>query len=194
MRKGDATRMRVLDEAARQAASKGITGLSLGEVAAASGISKSGLFKHFESKEAMQYAIMERELERFTDKVWRPAEALRPGAERLAKLNELWLDWTVAENAGWGCFIMTAAAELDDQPGPLRDLLQAGLRRWAKTLTREFQALRDPPVPEAEAALAQFQMNAFVLGHNESRRLMEDAGARAAADAAFRSLLERTAG
>lgn len=192
MRKGDATRLRLLDKAAQLAATRGITGLSLGDVASAAAISKSGLFKHFESKEAMQFAIMERELERFTEKVWRPAEPLAPGVARLSKLNVLWLDWTVAENAGRGCFIMTAAAELDDQPGPLRDLLQTGLRRWSKTLTREFQAVRTPPLPEAEAALAAFQMNAFVLGHNEARRLMDDERARATAEAAFRSLLERT--
>ena len=88
---------------------------------------------------------------------------------------------------------MAAGAELDDQPGPLRDLLQARQSRWTRTLTREFQALRDPPLSEPQARLAAFQMKSFVLGHNENRRLLEDADARGLADAAFRDLLDRTA-
>lgn len=191
MRKGDATRLRVLDEAARQAATRGITVISLGEVAAGAGISKSGLFKHFESKEAMQQAVLERALQQFTDQVWLPAATLPQGRERLARIFDLWLAWACEQNAGRGCLIMTAAVELDDQPGPLRDLLQSQLRRWEKTLVREFMALKDPPLPEQDAAIAAFQMKSFVLGHNESRRLLEDAGARALAQASFDALLAR---
>ena len=66
MLKGEATRQRILDEAARQAALKGLTGLSLGDLAEAVGLSKSGLFKHFDSKEAMQLALVDQVLEHFS--------------------------------------------------------------------------------------------------------------------------------
>ena len=67
------------------------------------------------------------------------------------------------------------------------------LGRWTRTLTREFQSLREPPLAEPQAQLAAFQMKSFVLGHNENRRLLEDRDARSLANAAFRDLLDRTA-
>ncbi|MDB5453925.1 MAG: transcriptional regulator, TetR family [Caulobacteraceae bacterium] len=193
MRKGDATRIRILDEAALQAAARGLGGVSLNDLALAVGLSKSGIFKHFESKEVMQHAVMEREMQRFAESVWGPVEPLPPGRERLSRIFDLWVDRTERESAAGGCLIMAANAEFDDQPGPLRDMLQAGLRRWSKTITREFQVLGDPPLSEAEAALCAFQMKSFVLGHNESRRLLEEKGARRMARQAFDGLLDRAA-
>ncbi len=102
-------------------------------------------------------------------------------------------DWSEVENAAAGCLIMAASVELDDQPGPLRDLLQRRVRQWRKTLAHEMKALRDPPLSDEDAAIAVFQMKSFVLGHNDARRLLEDATARKAARAAFAALLDRTA-
>lgn len=192
LKKGDATRARILNEAARQAAVRGFGAVSLNDVAEAVGLSKSGLFKHFESKEAMELAALQQVLDRYIDFVWRPAQELPPGRARLEVVFDRWLDWAEIENAPGGCLIMAAGVELDDQPGPLRDLLTEGQHRWGRTLLREMRALRDPPVPEAEAQSAVFQMKSFILGHNEARRLLEDVSARAAARDAFRALLERT--
>jgi AcrR family transcriptional regulator len=191
LRKGDATRVRILDEAARQVSGRGLVGASLGDLAQAVGLSKSGLFKHFESKEAMQLAVVQRVMDQFTALVWAPAEPLPMGRARLAAIFERWLEW--AENE-WeqGCPLVALSVELDDRPGPLRDLMQGGQRRWSSTLAREFQALRDPRVSEDEARLAAFQMKSFILGHNDARRLLEDAGAKRAARAAFAALLDRT--
>lgn len=193
LKKGDATRARILGEAARQAAVKGFGAVSLNDVAEAVGLSKSGLFKHFESKESMELAALQVELDRFVAFVWTPAEALPPGRPRLEAIFDRWMDWTEFENPAGGCLILAASTELDDQPGPLRDLLLAQQRRWSKTLAKEFRALREPPVSDEEAASAAFQMKSFILGHNEMRRLMEDEGARRAARGAFEALLERTA-
>ena len=88
---------------------------------------------------------------------------------------------------------MAASIELDDQPGPLRDLLQKRVRQWRRTLSREMQALHAPPLPDEEVAMAVFQMKSYVLGHNDARRMLEDAGARKAARAAFGALLDRLA-
>jgi AcrR family transcriptional regulator len=192
VRKGEATRVRILDEAARQAAVRGLSIVSLNDVAEAVGLSKSGLFKHFDSKEAMQLAVLQATLERFADYVWAPASQRPPGRGRLETIFERWIEWSEVENAEGGCLIMAATSELDDQPGPLRDLLQRQQKRWYRTLVREFQALCDPPLSERQARLAAFQMKSFVLGHNENRRLLEDADARGLADASFRDLLDRT--
>jgi AcrR family transcriptional regulator len=193
LRKGDATRARILDEAAKQVAVRGLESASLGDVAEAVGLSKSGLFKHFDSKEAMQLAVVEQVQRRFTEFTWTAAEALPPGRARLEAIFERWLDWAESEWAEHGCPIVALSVELDDQPGPVRDQLQKGLMQWRRTLVREFQALADPPLSEDEAANAYFQMKSFVLGHSEARRLLGDPNARASALSAFRSLVDRTA-
>lgn len=193
MRKGDATRVRILEETARQAALRGFGAVSLNDVAEAVGLSKSGLFKHFESKEAMELVALEQEFDRFVEFVWAPAEALPPGRARLEMIFERWLDWSEVEKAAGGCLIMAASIELDDQPGPLRDLLQKRVRQWRKTLAREMKTLHEPPLPDEDVAMAVFQMKSYVLGHNDARRMLEDETARRVARSAFGSLLDRLA-
>jgi AcrR family transcriptional regulator len=191
LRKGDATRVRILDEATRQVAVRGLTAASLGDLAGAVGLSKSGLFKHFESKEAMQLAIIERVQEQFSDFVWSPLQDVSPGRARLEAVFDRWLDWSENQWRDHGCPIMALSVELDDQPGPLRDALQKGMARWRRTLMREFAGMRAPPLSEAEAAAAYFQMKSYLLGHAEARRLMGDPDARRSARAAFHALLDR---
>jgi AcrR family transcriptional regulator len=193
LRKGEATRARILDEAGRQASVRGVGAVSLNDVAEAVGLSKSGLFKHFESKEAMQEALMSLTAERFVAFVWTPAEPLAPGRERLERIFDLWMDWDQVENAAGGCLIMSASIEFDDQPGPLRDLVHGLLARWRKRLRLEMAALRDPPLTEEAAMTGVFEMNSFILGHHQSARLMGDANARTVARNAFRALLDRLA-
>jgi len=193
LRKGDATRAKILGEAERQAAVRGLFNVSLNDVADGVGLSKSGLFKHFESKEAMQEQLLLHATDRFMAFVWAPAEPLPPGRARLETIFDRWLDWAEVENAEGGCLIMAASVELDDQPGPLRDLLHGRLEIWGKMLAKEMRAMRDPPLDNAEARAAVFQMKSFILGHSEAGRLMGEADAREAARAAFVALLDRTA-
>lgn len=143
MRKGEATRSRIVDIAAREAATRGLMAVSLGDVAEAVGLSKSGIFKHFESKEAMQLAVVEACLEKFTATIWTPAAALPAGRRRLEVVFDAWLHWGERQWPDSGCPINAFSMELDDQPGPLRDLLQKRLRAFRKTMVHEFQALRD---------------------------------------------------
>lgn len=192
LKKGEATRARILQEAARQAALRGLTGVSLNDVAEAVGLSKSGLFKHFESKEDMHLAVVQMVTDRFRDLVWTPAAQLPPGRARLEAVFERWLDWCEDDWAESGCPLMQLSVELDDQPGPQRDLLQKQLQGFRKTVTREFNALRSPPLSDAEAQAAYFQMKSFVLGHSDARRMMGDADARRSATAAFEALIDRT--
>jgi len=193
LKKGEATRARIVDAAARLAAVRGLTAVSLGDVAEAVGLSKSGLFKHFDSKEDMHMAVVERVTDRFREFVWCPAETRPPGRGRLETVFERWLHWCDSEWAESGCPILQLSVELDDQPGPLRDFLQKSLRAFRKTVIREFQALRQPPLGEAEASAAYFQMKSFILGHSDARRMMGDADAERSARAAFEALLDRTA-
>jgi AcrR family transcriptional regulator len=193
LKKGEATRTRIVDAAARLAAVRGLTAVSLGDVADSIGLSKSGLFKHFESKEDMQMAVVEMVTTRFRGFVWTPAETRPPGRARLETVFERWLHWCESEWAESGCPIMQLSVELDDQPGAPRDGLQKSLRAFRKSIVREFQALRDPPLSEDEASAAYFQMKSFILGHSDARRMMGDSDAERSARAAFDSLLDRTA-
>lgn len=193
MKKGDATRMRILETAARQAAVRGLAAVSLNDVAESVGLSKSAVFKHFASKEAMQFEALDATLDRFLEFVWEPCLSHAPGRDRLAVVFDRWLDWGEVENAEGGCLIAAASVELDDQPGPLRDMLKMRQERWRRRLVDEFQALTDPPLDKQAALAAAFQMKSFILGHADSRRLLDDKTARRAAREAFAALLDRTA-
>jgi AcrR family transcriptional regulator len=193
MSKGDATRLRIVEEAGRQAAVRGLGAVSLGEVADAVGVSKSGLFKHFESKEAMQLAALGRAVERFVAYVWAPGASLPPGRAVLEGVFTRWLDWGADENGAGGCLLHAASVELDDQPGPLRDFLKDQFSLWQATLARQFRDLRDPPLSAEAGYQAAFEMKALALGYVDARRLLEDPDARRRAERAFKALLERTA-
>jgi AcrR family transcriptional regulator len=193
LRKGEATRERILETTATLAAQKGLAAVSLAEAAEAVGLSKSALFKHFGSKEAMQLAVIDHIARRFVAFVWAPAEPLPPGRERLERIFERQSEWCDSVWPDCGCPIMAFSIELDDQPGPLRDALHQALERWRRRVVSEFKALRTPPLSDDEAQFGFFQMKSFLLGQSDSRRLMLDASARRLGAAAFRSLLDRMA-
>lgn len=192
MRKGDETRQRVIREAARQAAVKGLATVSLGDVAKAVGLSKSGLFKHFSDKQHMQLAVVDAVMSRFGAFILGAAMEVPDGRPRVERIFDRWLKWSDDEWVESGCPVHTFSVELDDQPGPLRDALRERLGGFRGAMIREFQALRDPPLSEPEAQAAYFQMKSFILGHADARRMMGDADARRSTEAAFQALLDRT--
>jgi AcrR family transcriptional regulator len=194
MGKGEESRERIVAEAARQSSVRGVSAVSLADVADAVGLSKSAVFKHFQSKDALQMAVLEAIVARFAEQVWTPAEALASGRARLDVIFERWLDWVDGESTNTaGCGLMTAQIEFDDQPGPFRDYLKGQQVRWHRTLAHEFAALRDPPLPREEADLAAFEMKSLALGYNHSKRLLDEETARAIACRSFQALVARTA-
>src|SRR5688572_22653645 len=123
MSKGAETRAAILQQAAAIAAVDGLEGLSIGRLAGAAGLSKSGLFAHFGSKEALQRAVLEAVVEDFRASVILPALREPTGVGRLDELFTGWIDWAAAERKSGGCPLLGAAIELDDKPGELRDYL-----------------------------------------------------------------------
>ena len=191
MKKGDATRSRIIEEATRLAAVRGLSAVSLADIAEPARLSKSGLFKHFESKEAMQLAVLTSAFDRFEAFVWGRSADLPKGRRRLESVFERWIDWVVHENEHGGCPINAMIMEFDDQPGPLRDYLRQRLFNWRLHLVNDFKAMRDPPASDELAWQAVFESKAFILGYSEAARLLEDRRARAWARKAFASLLDR---
>jgi AcrR family transcriptional regulator len=192
MSKGDLTRGRILDEAIATATVDGITGLTLGRLADAVGMSKSGLFAHFRSKEELQLQVLEETIARFTDQVIRPALAEPRGEPRIRALFDHWLTWVDDDQARpGGCLFIQAGAELDDQPGVLRDRLAKSQREWREFLAEaarraievgHFRADVDPE-------LFAFQLLGIALSRHQAKRLLGDPDADARSRQAFETLL-----
>jgi AcrR family transcriptional regulator len=162
---GDRSRRAILDEAARLATVEGLAGLSLARLADAVGMSKSGLFAHFRSKEELQLATIEVAGRLFAEQVTEPASRARTGRERLDLLVEGYLRYLEAEAFPGGCFFASALAEMDTQPGPVRDRLVVFLADW---LGRIETAVHDAQVegaidPAEDAAQLRFEIEAALL-------------------------------
>jgi len=146
---GERSRTAILEEAARRATVEGLGGLSLGRLAGAVGMSKSGLFAHFGSKEELQLATVDRAEARFAAEVLVPAAEAPTAIGRLEALVDRYLAYVRVETFPGGCFFASVLAEVDMQPGPLRDRLVAFLEDW---LGRLEQAVREAQADGAIAA------------------------------------------
>ncbi len=185
--KGGITRDRIVDAALARASLEGLSALSIGELAQAVGMSKSGLFAHFGSKEALQLAVLDAMLRRFGDNVWRPIKVEPRGAARLKALFPRWLDWVDGEELPGGCPIQSAVVEFDDQPGALRDALHTSQARWVETIAREVTNEH----PEADGEQFAFELNGLIMAYTATRKLLNDPRARMRAEKAFAGLLAR---
>lgn len=183
--KGPATRGRIVEAALKVASVDGIEGISLGRVAADVGMSKSGLFAHFASKEQLQLDVMQAASAQFADVVLKPALAHPRGEPRLRALFERWLTWE--QHLPGGCVFMHAIVELDDHPGPARDALVASQRQWLATIARAVQLAVDVGHLRADVDPEQFafQVYGLVLGFYQVRRLLNDPHAESRVRRAF---------
>jgi AcrR family transcriptional regulator len=188
--KGTETRQAVLDEAARVASRVGLSGLTIGSLATSTRLSKSGLFAHFQSKEALQLQLLEHTRARFIDLVMRPALAAPRGEPRVRELFRRWLDWDALALPG-GCLFVAASAEYDAQPGPVRDRLVADQRDWLDSLAQVFRTGVTEGHFRADADPEQFayDLHGVMLAYHHSSRLLGDPGAAARATRAFEALL-----
>ncbi len=189
MSRGADTREAILDHALRLASEVGLEGLTIGRLAAALDLSKSGLFAHFGSKDELQVQVLDRAAARFAEVVVRPALAAPRGEPRLRALFERWLRWPREVPQPGGCIFVQAAAELDDRPGAARDRLVTLERDWLAIIARVVRGaqaegqLRREVDPEQVA----FELHAIMLACHHASRLLRD---RSAVDRA-RGALDR---
>ncbi len=139
--KGAATRETILDRAYEIARFAGIEGLSLGPLAQAVGMSKSGVFAHFGSREELQLAVLQCAAKRFGEYVLIAALSQPRGLPRLRAIMRNWFEWGRLE-AG-GCVLVGSVSEYDDRPGPLRDQVLHNEQRWRSELQRAAQLAID---------------------------------------------------
>ena len=165
---GERTRAAILHEAARLATVDGLDGLSLAHLANAVGMSKSGLFAHFHSKQELQMATVEAASAIFDEQVIEPAGEAQPGVARLRAYIERFLRHVEEGVFPGGCFFVSAVSELDAQPGPVRDGAMAFSQRWLGLLAEEVangQAAGELD-PAADPPQIAFELNAYmVLGN-----------------------------
>lgn len=131
MAKGEETRQTILTRAFELSNVIGISGLSIGRLAEETGLSKSGLFAHFGSKEALEVAVIEEASRQFVQAAMVPALRQPRGEPRIRALFENWLAWAMRPG---GCFFIGAMSELDDRPGPPRDALAQACKDWLDEL------------------------------------------------------------
>lgn len=120
MSKGLETKENILKSALELTSKFGLESLSIGGLAKSVGMSKSGLFSHFKSKEALQVKVMDYAAFKFTSKVIKPAIKEQRGLARLEKMMDLWIEWSENYMAG-GCPFVSSFVEYDDRPGVVRD-------------------------------------------------------------------------
>jgi AcrR family transcriptional regulator len=190
MSKGDETRIAILDQAVRLASEVGLTGLSIGKLAEALEMSKSGLFAHFQAKETLQLQVLGRASHVFVQEVVRPALAAPRGEPRLSALFERWLGWTKTSALPGGCLFVAAAAELDDRPGPVRDRLVSLQRDWLDLMANVARTAVDEGHFRADVDTKQFahDLYAVMLGYHHAARLLRDPKADERARAGFERL------
>jgi AcrR family transcriptional regulator len=141
--KGASTRDAVLGHALALASEVGLEGVTIGTLADRARMSKSGLFAHFESKEALQIAVIDEAADRFVRDVVAPALKQRRGEPRLRALLENWSAWANAEFMPGGCVFVASIADLDSTEGPVRDRLAETQRDWLETLATAIRIAID---------------------------------------------------
>jgi AcrR family transcriptional regulator len=193
--KGERTRVAILDEALRLVSKAGLDGLTIGTLADATGMSKSGLFAHFGSRDELLLAVLAHGQAEFGEVVFQPAMARPRGLPRLRAMFVNWLDWTESAELPGGCPMIGGAAEFDDKPGPVRDMLAGGQRTWIETLKRAVRQAIDERQLAADTDPEQiaFEMFGIALVVHHHRRLLGYRKARERALTALDSLFRRYA-
>lgn len=181
----------MLDRAFGLATQVGLDGLTIGRLAADLELSKSGLFGHFQSKEALQVQVLRHAAERFVEAVLRPALKAPRGEPRLRQLFERWLEWPKAVPQPGGCLFVAAATELDDKPGHARDVLVELQRDWLEVLANAVRtaiAVGDFHEGTDPEQFAQ-DLYGIMLACHHATRLLRDPKAEKRARTAFEAIL-----
>ncbi|MBM7516156.1 TetR/AcrR family transcriptional regulator [Nocardioides nitrophenolicus] len=169
--RGDATRRRAARCAADIATTHGLDSISVGGLATATGLSKSGILTVFSTREAIQVAAVAEARRVYVDTVIAPAWGAAPGRDRLAALLDAWVAYQRAGVFPGGCFVAATSAEFGRREGPVAEAVRALKREWLNLLERELAA-----AGVADPAEGAFRIDAYLVAGNTRRQLFgEDA-------------------
>ena len=190
MTKGTDTKQFILETGLDMASRLGLENVTIGELAKATDMSKSGLFAHFKSKENLQIEILNFAGERFYEGVIVPALREKSGIERIRKLVDNWIHWTGRLTGG--CIFVTAAADFSSRPGKVRDALLEQQGQWLASLKRFCRSsiragdLRDG----IDCDQFAFDLYSLLLGFHLYHELLQDTETRNYQETALNRLLK----
>lgn len=189
--KGEQTRDAILEAALKLASRVGLEGLTIGTLSEELELSKSGLFAHFGSKEALMIRTLEYAAGRYAEVVVKPALAQPRGEARLRALFERQRDWALEVPQPGGCIFVAASVEFDDRPGPVRDRLRQIWREWRDFAAGEVRKAIEAGEFRRDVDPDQFafELDALRLGWHHAARLLRDPRAEARALEAFEALV-----
>jgi AcrR family transcriptional regulator len=189
MAKGEDTKNMVLEVGLDMASQLGLECVTIGNLAKATNLSKSGLFAHFQSKENLQIEILNHAARVFSESVIIPALKTKAGIPRIRALVANWIQWT-SELTG-GCIFVTASADFTDRPGRVRDVLLNQQKEWIDCLKRIGQsavAVGDFRKDIDDDQFA-FDLYSLLLGFHLYFNLLDDAEIRKRQEAALTRIL-----
>ncbi len=178
MKKGQLTRVAIIDSALDIAAREGLEGITIGSLADKLGMSKSGVFAHFGSREDLQIAVLKAYERRFIDLVLIPCLNQKRGLPRLQAIIDAWLERSKYE-AENGCVWISSASEYDDRPGAVRDELVGMVHSWQRELTRTIkQCIESGDLHhDLDAEQLVFEIYGLILVVHHDARLLKSANA-----------------
>lgn len=194
MRKGEQTRQGILETALAEASMAGLSGLSIGGLADKVEMSKSGLFAHFRSKQDLQLQVLQTARELFVNGVIAPALQQPRGEPRVQALFDNWLEWSESSYLPGGCPFVSAAVELDDQPGPLRDSLVQSQKDWLDALATAARISIEEGHfrSDLDAERFAFDFYSIILAYYHFSRLLDDPETPQKCRDAFEDLLDHS--
>ncbi len=174
--KGQRTRASILEVAAALATEEGLDPLSIGRLAEATGMSKSGLFAHFGSKEELQLATVEHATKLFVAEVIDPARSAPKGVARVWALCDHMIGYSERQVFPGGCFFAATSFEYNNRPGPVRDRIEGMIRSWLSYLEHAVEQAQEAGEldPKASAREISFQLDAFAQASNAQYQLFRD--------------------
>lgn len=194
MGKHSVSRERILQEGVALMSQQGLAGVTLSHLAEAAGMSKSGVFAHFRSREEVQIGLLERTRQFAAPLIVEPAMAEPEGLPRLESLVSNWFGWAQRAGLPGGCPVAAGMFELDDAEGPVRDKLLLMENEWRQLLMQVTQQAIDLGHLRADVDARQFvwELCGIYLNHHVTRRFLRNTDADDRAQAAFQSLVERS--
>lgn len=189
--KGEETRAAILNAALRHASVAGYSALTIGVLAEQTGMSKSGLFAHFGSKEDLQIATLDEGVRRFNQFAFVPALAAPRGLKRIVALFNNWLEWTRRSDLA-ACPLMVASTEFDDCDGPVRDAVVEHMNRLHLGIIKavEMAISSGEFAPDTESEQFAFELFGVIASCYRSRNLFRDKNANVFAQRAFERLVK----
>jgi len=187
------TRQRILREGLGLMSQSGLNGVTLGVLADQVGMSKSGLFAHFRSKEDVQIELLNHMTEFVAEHVIRPAMTAPEGLPRLRALVRNWFGWAQRAGLPGGCPVAAGLFEFDDVEGRVRNKILELEAAWRHTLVQLVERAVELGQLRRDLDVDQFvwELCGIYLGHHAAHRFLRSADADARAQTAFQALLDR---